>query len=775
MASASLPTGDKRSTAATVLAYIPDTERPSFLKSLIGTLRTTEYSSIDFVASLVVQYDHDQSTSEFLLFLEQVVRTENIQCVVSIARQHTQLGNELLERIADCIAKDKSSVAEMGLDGNIVQSYLRFAKSIVFHLQVGPVQSNLFRCCLDLLSASDKNTCTCARDVVFAFLSAHGNEPLRDNIQSESYHIWETVQELSDSETKNFNTLTGYSVWLRWMLSDYQPAADILASQEYWQLLLKGLRYGDTERRKTCLNIVKLSVSADAAAVSETERQHYDRYCTIFETIVLGRYINQVQDCEKDLNSLVSDEIMKPRWLFALLASALDPRIQESNRKFIGKWVMQSSLTATKEFLSFFENDFLPWATQGQHFVSSLKERNGAMRCLHGNRLTLLIQKLRHGSPNGALLTDTIVNMIQRKSNSIFPYAAVYMLEGLGDSLQEKHMNRYGELRRAPDVARDYIISKMSKDESAKQVAPTISRKKALEQSAIEKCLAFDPETDDVNEIWSDLEYLEYPKSVLMIIPETIFQSKLIQRAAKDPELATVVSEKLHALQTMSETKSFLMPPLVHTIRETVLTTPSTVDVLDIAELIIRIADRPPRPTVDLMLEEAIIPLTPFSYEHYFGKSLSLGFATLLDFMSRLWDHDSLLKHMMLRIIGQWKDQKVPPPTVSTWKTTLQLQVLLLCAERLPYQTLTEHARILDDLLYILSIEPLPRYRYLLEWIIARWIEQESCQNTVLNELRARDHHSNPKLLASLMKIGVVLACGKISRRRHARRRSDRV
>jgi len=66
---------------------------------------------------------------------------------------------------------------------------------------------------------------------------------------------------------------------------------------------------------------------------------------------------------------------------------------------------------------------------------------------------------------------------------------------------------------------------------------------------------------------------------------------------------------------------------------------------------------------------------------------------------------------------------------------------------------------LLGDLHYILSIEPLPRYRYLLSWIIARiYLLREDLRPRILDELATKDHHSNPKYLASLMKLGVMMA-----------------
>ena len=96
----------------------------------------------------------------------------------------------------------------------------------------------------------------------------------------------------------------------------------------------------------------------DAGVLSKHESREFERYCTVFETIVLGRYINQIQECEGDLDSLVSQSRLEPRWLYTLLASALDGRMQDSNKKFIGNWIMRSVLTPSEELNRFFSETF---------------------------------------------------------------------------------------------------------------------------------------------------------------------------------------------------------------------------------------------------------------------------------------------------------------------------------------------------------------------------------------------------------------------------------
>jgi tRNA guanosine-2'-O-methyltransferase len=174
-----------------------------------------------------------------------------------------------------------------------------------------------------------------------------------------------------------------------------------------------------------------------------------------------------------------------------------------------------------------------------------------------------------------------------------------------------------------------------------------------------------------------------------------------------------------------------------------------------------------PRATVDLQLEDAttamlqaVAPeLNSFNYEHYFGARESLGTAVLLDFVSRLSETcpDALHRIFEQHLLPRWEKQKTPVPSVSPWKTTLQLQIMVLACEQMSMQM--DSQELLRKLHYILSIEPLPRYRYLLSWAIIRiYLKQPALRPRILDELSTKDHHSNPKYLASLMKIGVMVA-----------------
>jgi len=62
-----------------------------------------------------------------------------------------------------------------------------------------------------------------------------------------------------------------------------------------------------------------------------------------------------------------------------------------------------------------------------------------------------------------------------------------------------------------------------------------------------------------------------------------------------------------------------------------------------------------------------------------------------------------------------------------------------------------------------LAIEPLPHLRYVLEAIAVRMLIRHNLGDILIERLQTKYHHSNAKHLASLMKMGVILACAPSS------------
>jgi tRNA guanosine-2'-O-methyltransferase len=583
----------------------------------------------------------------------------------------------------------------------------------------------------------------------------------------------------------------------------------------------------------------------------------YSRYCAVFETLVLARYTNLVVECERDLDLLASaDSVIQSKWLYILLATALDATTTDQNRKFIGEWILRSDLFSSRfpeGLADFMSHSFLPWAMEGHLFVSSTKLHDGqTLSTRHGDRVSTFICNLLCQTSAGTrpALLNAMFDFLYRKHATLFAYSAVHLIRGVSQAFeasdeillssgQLESLLFISALRTLPEVASDYLIVhcwkiySLSESHSGRTIAdelpslgrtrlrdlevaagavkqnvsstqgttitsPTKSQRDIKILDAVEKCkrvlaltVAEIPPSshdlrDELEDIWSDLEFLEYPRTLLVKIPAVFFNPTVVRAASEEngdgeTGLRDLVVATLPRLLDLTQRRSFLLAPLMASVREVVLGSPEEATMLDMEDCIIRVCQSPPEPTIDLRMEYSIIPLlssdldvsADSSRDHYFGKGEGYGFAAYLDLISRIGtQHPDLIQSLLAKLLARWKRQKIPTPTISAWKTTLQLEVILLCFEQFAMVApRTALDPMLKDFYFILSLEPLPRFRYLMEWTLVRIQirHPELCSQT-LDMLATKDHQSNPKFLASLMKMGVMLATAKSGTEEFARR-----
>jgi tRNA guanosine-2'-O-methyltransferase len=447
----------------------------------------------------------------------------------------------------------------------------------------------------------------------------------------------------------------------------------------------------------------------------------------------------------------------------------------------------------------------------------------------------LLAQTTSHKQPE---LLDAILEFLVRKHATLFAYSAVHLIRGVSrafeasDTLsltkqQVENLLFISALRTLPEVATDYLVVQCSKicdlSESRTKdsllnklselgqsrfhdlkaasdcvmqnvssvqseviASPAKSQRDVKILASVEKCrktlqaMATDSQLSStqlqnvMEDIWSDVEFLEYPRPLLVKLPAVFFNTAIYKVAHEDNNendtgLRDLLVATLPRLLDLTQRRSFLLAPLVGSLRELVLSAPEAASILDLEECMLRICQSPPEPNIDLRMEYSTIPMLSdllkesanTCRDHYFGQGEGYGFAAYLDLISRMGSqHPELIQSLLDKLLARWRKQKVPTPTISAWKTTLQLEVMLLCFEQRSSEADTASLEsMLKDMYFILSLEPLPRYRYLIEWMLARiQIAHPEFRAQTLQMLSTKDHQSNPKFLASLMKLGVMIA-----------------
>ncbi|WPH02147.1 Hypothetical protein R9X50_00500200 [Acrodontium crateriforme] len=873
---------DQRLIARSLLHRLPEEERSKAVVEAINSLKLDQnsFASSSFAVSLLAEHPSDEARSHLLDHLVRYVEHGRSDLVISLCAHDASLKTELLGRLVsalkdaaaqafdyhaeDTVGKfsteimpgDSVSSAPLsnGAEPIATKNVLLFTKCAAAVGSSEETKQTLLNAILSFLTSSNESICTTARIVLVSFFS---NESVVRS--TDARLIWTSVKKLISDQKESFHSNIGFDIWLRWV-ANRSSSLHLWFEPLYWQLLRDGLKCNDSERRKQCLGILRQSIVVAASkeefrymVCSETVSQkqanvisaQYDRFLTIFETIILGRYYNQILACEDDLNLLASSaSLVQSKWLFTLLEAGFTPKMQESNKKFLGNWIMQSNIHPDEphEFIQFFKQSFLPWATQGSLFTSSIQKFDGELRSMHGDKLASyirqLLQKANLDIETKNDLVEALLDLLTNKRRGNFPYASVFVLDGLSrafestpelriDPEQLEQIIKLSSWTSLPEVSRDFIylrclklcadISNQSPDmvknssisdprtqwqnilqtcralpgnspiEFGEPVASwgknSFSSRDVQEKETAEKIREIRNKLDSVDsiptlkenfctllqDVFDDLVYLEYPRRVLIDFVSLALEPRLVHFAVRDEALSAAIGDIVANLQGLYAFKAFLFTPVVTAIRRVVLSTPEAVEKLFLESTIVDLTKRLPEPTLDLQLEDLtthmIQSISPemrvFDYRYYFGDRASVGHAALLDLVSRLYEnHPHLVWKILNNLKDRWVNQKVPPPIVTTWKSTVQLQVMLLCCEQVvPSTDPSQIAELLDSVHYILSIEPLPRYRYLLGWMLARiYLTPTADKQRILKQLRSTDHHSNPKYMAALLKIAVVLA-----------------
>lgn len=185
------------------------------------------------------------------------------------------------------------------------------------------------------------------------------------------------------------------------------------------------------------------SLANEYADSSNVVSYQYSRYCAVFETLVLARYTNLVVECERDLNLLASaDSVIQSKWLYVLLATALDATTTDQNRKFIGEWILRSDLFSSRfpeGLADFMSSSFLPWAMEGHLFVSSTKLHDGkSLSSRHGDRVSTFICFLlcQTSAETRPALLDAMFDFLVRKHATLFAYSAVHLIRGISQAFE---------------------------------------------------------------------------------------------------------------------------------------------------------------------------------------------------------------------------------------------------------------------------------------------------------------------------------------------------
>ncbi|KAE8855479.1 hypothetical protein PTNB73_10136 [Pyrenophora teres f. teres] len=732
-----------------------------------------------------------------------------------------------------------------------------------------------------------------AHDALSAFFSLLKNNGEDIATRSETIHNLSLWDQLNALDVKCFAARSSkiYRTWFQWvsLAASNGLRLECVENEQYWRKLRLGLVKGHADQRKYCLGIIRQSFLATPDlidtpsmqyAASDVDRERYELYSTLFETIVLHRYTGQVEDSLPTMTKLLgSSSDMVPSRITAamtttLLTAALDPLIQESIRKMVGRWYMDFVIEHRGDIsghIHFLFDGFLPWATDGSLFTSTLTNTRTKTACSHGDALATVIarfasetqdtpsfvpsaeldiQEVGVDNRDGRAITLGVVRYIMNARGRLFQPAIMYLLHGLIEGLKARatassfhHKLEPSELSEILSLARITGLPEVASDlhsiycrkicdlidpdleslhlptdeslrarcrrleESVDQSTPTasfatIESGRLSLQSFLNdlhdskhSCIqgpAFAPackslielldrtevtvaDSDDLHSIlaalWEEAEIRDFVRPFAVHLPALLFHPKCIQACvASKPgqedvsrtELISLLSKAMPRLTRLSKGRSYVLATLAKSLRRAAFANPSIISILPFGDYIIDFVNEPSSIRSEFLFEVAAAEkldqfLPHRTYTSYYGLREWHAYAAIMDLLRRFPDEQlGAARNIFDRLLQPWKDQQPPVAVKSPWKKTLQLQAMLLLSQYCV--TESDADAYIDSLAHALTLESWPRYRYLLEWTLARIYRHFPGKSSrIVEELGNLDEYS-PIHVASLIKLGLLVA-----------------
>lgn len=278
---------------------------------------------------------------------------------------------------------------------------------------------------------------------------------------------------------------------------------------------------------------------------------------------------------------------------------------------------------------------------------------------------------------------------------------------------------------------------------------------------------------------WEEADRQDYPRPVAIRLARLFFHPTIIRVACQqqqngsdnEGEIQTMLAKVLTSLHRFAEGRTYLLSELAVSLRKAISLEPRAASVLPLENFFVRLVENPPVPKKEFLFEVVAaeklerfmtrlnsgIPIADRNYEAYYGQREWMGYAAIIDLINRFPETQvHVVKRVMDRLLEPWRTQKAPIPIISKSKNVLQLQIMLVLTESCLSEENAEW--YLDSFMHALILEPWPRYRYLLEWTIARiYFHFPNKAHCILDNLEKLDENS-PVQVASLMKLALLTA-----------------
>jgi tRNA guanosine-2'-O-methyltransferase len=273
--------------------------------------------------------------------------------------------------------------------------------------------------------------------------------------QTTANQFWQSRIPLEKLKTSEL-----YGPWLKILSSKPESLVprEFFFRNIYWLLIQEGLSGASSERQKYSLLILKLSIQTcegftahsglpligqPIINIDKSVLDSVERFCGIFETIIHGRYSNQIEECLKDVPSnLFKNKVVEtagfhldPAWWIVLFMAAFVTKNASNVQNLVGNWILSqdfANFTPSEQFRSFFLNYVIKWVSQGVLFNSSLRRNGRIVECEHGSNVARfiinLVQNMANDSVRSVFTGDILLKL---RNSSMNEYAVGYIVQGL--------------------------------------------------------------------------------------------------------------------------------------------------------------------------------------------------------------------------------------------------------------------------------------------------------------------------------------------------------
>ena len=264
----------RSSTARLLLERVGHDERSQWVRQIAASLDADSgRADVELAATLLRLHPDDTAHSLLLSHLQRRVEDGQPDHVTAVCNHHPRLLHEVRSQsvnhvrglvtgilgrctnwmtvptdVGDANSPSNASSEESGqilaaAVNSSAQSLHFLRRSSLVGLSDIDLQSLLESCCV-LVGATDSSVCSAAHETISSLLES------RKGVSLDAQRcLWHCIRNLVRSPDVAYKT-AGFSLWLRWALSNPEIHTSILADQQYWDLIVDGLRHGDSERRK---------------------------------------------------------------------------------------------------------------------------------------------------------------------------------------------------------------------------------------------------------------------------------------------------------------------------------------------------------------------------------------------------------------------------------------------------------------------------------------------------------------------------------------------